>query len=240
MDAGHRTRARPAAGARAGTSRLRPAGTPTPPAPAARGDPPTAARATSSTPGTTSAVPAASCVSSPGGGRATFYLPPPAPAGYRSPGPQAMVTAVAEYLWEGSAVCGRCARVTGPAGDRDRRDHRSLPGRPQSRVVRRRRRASRPQRGGVRDGGRSGQGGGLRRVGGRRVPGLDRRDPAEPGGRQPVVVRGVRFGRPPGGDGSRGPGTPHPGRRGWRRLGRATAPSWSSRAMRWSCPTPCA
>jgi expansin (peptidoglycan-binding protein) len=27
-----------------------------------------------------------------------------------------MVTAVAEHLWDGSAVCGRCARVTGPLG----------------------------------------------------------------------------------------------------------------------------
>jgi len=60
--------------------------------------------------------PGGTCVASPGGGRATYYDAATGACGIPVPGPQAMVTAVAEYLWEGSAVCGRCARVTGPLG----------------------------------------------------------------------------------------------------------------------------
>ena len=60
--------------------------------------------------------PGGTCIASPGGGRATFYHPAAGACGIPVLDPQAMVTAVAEHLWEGSAVCGRCARVTGPLG----------------------------------------------------------------------------------------------------------------------------
>ncbi len=60
--------------------------------------------------------PGGTCVESPGGGRATFYDASTGACGIPVADPQAMVTAVAEFLWDGSAVCGRCARVTGPLG----------------------------------------------------------------------------------------------------------------------------
>jgi expansin (peptidoglycan-binding protein) len=60
--------------------------------------------------------PGGTCIESPGGGRATFYQAATGACGIPVTDPQAMVTAVAEYLWDGSAVCGRCARVTGPLG----------------------------------------------------------------------------------------------------------------------------
>jgi expansin (peptidoglycan-binding protein) len=60
--------------------------------------------------------PGGTCIPSPGGGRATYYDAATGACGIPVPDPMAMVTAVAEYLWEGSAVCGRCARVTGPLG----------------------------------------------------------------------------------------------------------------------------
>ncbi len=56
------------------------------------------------------------CVASPGGGRATFYDASTGACGIPVSDPQAMVAAVAEHLWDGSAVCGRCAWVTGPLG----------------------------------------------------------------------------------------------------------------------------
>jgi expansin (peptidoglycan-binding protein) len=60
--------------------------------------------------------PGGSCIASLGGGRATYYAAATGACGIPVAGPGAMVTAVAEYLWAGSAVCGRCARVTGPLG----------------------------------------------------------------------------------------------------------------------------
>jgi expansin (peptidoglycan-binding protein) len=60
--------------------------------------------------------PDGTCVASPGGGRATFYDASTGACGIPVSDPQAMVAAVAEHLWDGSAVCGRCARVTGPLG----------------------------------------------------------------------------------------------------------------------------
>jgi expansin (peptidoglycan-binding protein) len=60
--------------------------------------------------------PGGTCIPSPGGGRATYYEAATGACGIPVTDPQAMVTAVAEYLWEDSAVCGRCARVTGPEG----------------------------------------------------------------------------------------------------------------------------
>jgi expansin (peptidoglycan-binding protein) len=60
--------------------------------------------------------PGGSCIASPGGGRATYYQAATGACGIPVAGPLAMITAVAEHLWEGSAVCGRCARVTGPLG----------------------------------------------------------------------------------------------------------------------------
>ncbi len=60
--------------------------------------------------------PGGTCIPWPGGGRATYYSASTGACGIPVSGPSAMVTAVAEYLWEGSAVCGRCARVTGPLG----------------------------------------------------------------------------------------------------------------------------
>jgi hypothetical protein len=60
--------------------------------------------------------PGGTCVASPGGGRATYYSAAAGACGIPVPDPGAMVTAVAEHLWDGSAVCGRCARVTGPLG----------------------------------------------------------------------------------------------------------------------------
>jgi expansin (peptidoglycan-binding protein) len=56
------------------------------------------------------------CIPSSGGGRATYYTAGTGACGIPVSDPGAMVTAVAEHLWEGSAVCGRCARVTGPLG----------------------------------------------------------------------------------------------------------------------------
>jgi expansin (peptidoglycan-binding protein) len=60
--------------------------------------------------------PGGTCIDSPGGGRATYYQAAAGACGIPVSGPQAMVTAVAEHLWDGSAVCGRCARVAGPLG----------------------------------------------------------------------------------------------------------------------------
>lgn len=60
--------------------------------------------------------PGGTCVPSPGGGRATYYAAATGACGIPVDGPHAMVTAVAEHLWDGSAVCGRCARVNGPLG----------------------------------------------------------------------------------------------------------------------------
>jgi expansin (peptidoglycan-binding protein) len=60
--------------------------------------------------------PGGTCITSPGGGRATFYDAASGACGIPVDDPQAMVAAVAEHLWEGSAVCGRCVRVTGPLG----------------------------------------------------------------------------------------------------------------------------
>jgi len=60
--------------------------------------------------------PSGSCIASPGGGRATYYQAATGACGIPVTDPQAMITAVAEHLWEGSAVCGRCIRVTGPLG----------------------------------------------------------------------------------------------------------------------------
>lgn len=60
--------------------------------------------------------PGGTCVPSPGGGRATYYTAATGACGIPVDGPEALVTAVAEHLWQGSAVCGRCARVTGPLG----------------------------------------------------------------------------------------------------------------------------
>jgi expansin (peptidoglycan-binding protein) len=60
--------------------------------------------------------PGGTCIASPGGGRATYYHAATGACGIPVPDPQMMVTAIAEYLWNGSAVCGRCARVTGPLG----------------------------------------------------------------------------------------------------------------------------
>lgn len=56
------------------------------------------------------------CVESPGGGRATYYDAATGACGIPVSDPNAMVAAVADLLWDGSAVCGRCARVTGPLG----------------------------------------------------------------------------------------------------------------------------
>jgi expansin (peptidoglycan-binding protein) len=60
--------------------------------------------------------PGGTCIPSPGGGRATWYHAGTGACGIPVDDPQAMVTAVAEHLWDGSAACGRCARVTGPLG----------------------------------------------------------------------------------------------------------------------------
>ena len=60
--------------------------------------------------------PGGTCVPSPGGGRATYYSAATGACGIPVSGPEALVTAVAEYLWEGSAVCGMCALVAGPLG----------------------------------------------------------------------------------------------------------------------------
>lgn len=60
--------------------------------------------------------PGGTCIASPGGGRATYYEAATGACGIPVAGPDVMITAVAEHLWDGSAVCGRCVRVTGPLG----------------------------------------------------------------------------------------------------------------------------
>ncbi len=56
------------------------------------------------------------CIASSGGGRATYYAAATGACGIPVTSPDALVAAVAEHLWDGSAMCGRCLRVTGPLG----------------------------------------------------------------------------------------------------------------------------